>query len=110
MLWSNYFGKGKLFAGQDGAKFKLAVLTFLINFKLSSKEKKSIPVPWRGIFTSPYVYAIILPHFASNWGNYTLLTMLPTYMATVLKFDLSAVSVTYVVFFHIIFNTSEHNF
>lgn len=37
-------------------------------------------VPWRSIFTSLPVWAIVAAHFSENWGFYTLLTELPTYM------------------------------
>ncbi|OQV24540.1 Sialin [Hypsibius exemplaris] len=47
-------------------------------------------VPWRKILTSPPVWAIIFSHFGQNWGNYTLLTNLPTYMKNILRFELSA--------------------
>uniref|UniRef100_H2ZN02 Major facilitator superfamily (MFS) profile domain-containing protein n=1 Tax=Ciona savignyi TaxID=51511 RepID=H2ZN02_CIOSA len=45
--------------------------------------------PWLSMLTSLPLLAILTGHFASNWGNYTLLTMLPSYMSSILKFDLS---------------------
>lgn len=36
--------------------------------------------PWRSIFTSPAVLAICAAHFSENWGFYTLLTQLPTFL------------------------------
>ncbi|XP_078491658.1 sialin-like [Ciona intestinalis] len=45
--------------------------------------------PWKSMLTSLPLLAILTGHFASNWGNYTLLTMLPTYMSSILKFNLS---------------------
>lgn len=50
------------------------------------------PTPWGKIFTSTHVWATIVAHFCNNWGYYTLLTTLPTYMRQVLKFDISQVS------------------
>ena len=43
--------------------------------------------------TSPQVFAILLAHFCSAWGDYTLQSMLPTYMATIQNFDLTNVSI-----------------
>lgn len=43
-------------------------------------NKKASSVPWARIATSIPFYAIIISHFAENWGLYTMLTQLPTYM------------------------------
>ena len=48
--------------------------------------------PWRAILTSPAVLAIIIGHFANNWGFYTLLTCLPTFLNQTLCLDISKVS------------------
>jgi len=45
-------------------------------------------VPWRDIFTSTAVWAIIITNFTMNWGFYILLTWLPTYLEKELLFDL----------------------
>lgn len=45
-------------------------------------------IPWKQIMTSVPMWAIIVAHVSENWGYYTLLTSLPTYMKKVLKFDL----------------------
>ena len=42
-------------------------------------------VPWRSILTSKPVWAVAAGHLASNWGNYQLNSLLPTYLATVLQ-------------------------
>ena len=44
--------------------------------------------PWRFILTSPAVWAIVAAHFSENWGFYTWLTELPTFMNDVLHFDM----------------------
>lgn len=36
--------------------------------------------PWKDIFTSMPMWAITCSHFCENWGFYTLLTQLPSYM------------------------------
>lgn len=36
--------------------------------------------PWKDILTSMPVWAITCAHFCENWGFYTLLTQLPSYM------------------------------
>ncbi|XP_033646519.1 sialin-like [Asterias rubens] len=52
-------------------------------------REKNYSVPWLSIFTSLPVWGIIIGHFSNNWGFYTLLTNLPTYLKVVLGFDLS---------------------
>ncbi|CAG0884828.1 unnamed protein product [Darwinula stevensoni] len=39
-----------------------------------------VETPWRQILTSLPVWAIIVAHFSENWGFYTLLTQLPSFM------------------------------
>ncbi|XP_077990261.1 sialin-like [Glandiceps talaboti] len=54
-----------------------------------TKLSKDTSTPWLSIFLSVRVWAIILSHVANNWGFYTLLTCLPTYMKRILNFNLS---------------------
>ncbi len=49
------------------------------------KEESSPKVPWKDLFTCKAVWAVAAGHMASNWGNYQLNSMLPTYLASVLK-------------------------
>ncbi|XP_065341535.1 sialin-like isoform X1 [Cloeon dipterum] len=50
--------------------------------------KVNMDPPWKRFVTSLPVWAIMLAHFSENWGFYTLLTELPTFMNDVLGFDL----------------------
>lgn len=52
-------------------------------------QKKDVKVPWKAIFTSMPVWAIVAAHFSENWGFYTLLTELPSFLKHRLNFDLS---------------------
>lgn len=54
-------------------------------------EKRVLRTPWKDIFTSPAFYALAVVHSAHNWGFWTLLTEMPTYMKGVLKFDIKKV-------------------
>ncbi|XP_023373046.1 sialin [Otolemur garnettii] len=51
--------------------------------QLSSQKS----VPWVPIFKSLPLWAIVVAHFSYNWTYYTLLTLLPTYMKDILRFD-----------------------
>jgi len=48
-------------------------------------------VPWRALFTSMPVWAIIITHFCNNWSLYVLLSWLPTFVNQGLGVDYSAV-------------------
>lgn len=51
-----------------------------IQESLGTKNDSEIKHPWKAIFTSKAVYAISASHFAENWGFYTLLTQLPSFL------------------------------
>lgn len=44
--------------------------------------------PWSKFFSSPPVYAMTFAHFSENWGFYTMLTQLPTFMNDALNFKI----------------------
>lgn len=50
--------------------------------------KVNVDPPWKRFFTSLPVWAIMIAHFSENWGFYTLLTELPTFMKDILQFDI----------------------
>ena len=52
---------------------------------------QDVATPWRAMFSSPAVWAIVVAHLCYNWGNYTIMTCIPTYMKEVLKFDIKQV-------------------
>lgn len=52
-------------------------------------DHKSPKIPWKHILTSMPFWAIFVVHIAQNWGFYTLLTELPTYMKNILHFNIA---------------------
>lgn len=48
-------------------------------------------VPWVSILKSLPLWAIVVAHFSYNWTFYTLLTLLPTYMKEILRFNVQEV-------------------
>ena len=58
----------------------------------ASNEGKNLPrLPLKAVFTSVPFYAILFTHIGDCWGFYTILSMMPTYMANIQHFDLSTV-------------------
>lgn len=49
-------------------------------------------VPWKAIFTSVPFWALLVANTFGNVGWYFLLTELPSYMTTMLRFDIKSVS------------------
>jgi len=47
-----------------------------------------VKTPWKSLFTSPPVIALIIVHSAHNWGFWTILTEIPSYMKSVLSFNI----------------------
>ena len=66
--------------------FVVVVVVFLL---LLFQAK--ISTPWRAMFTSGPLWAIIVAHVCNNYTNYTMLTSLPTFMKEVLHFDIKEV-------------------
>lgn len=64
------------------------ILATLKSGETDDEHKKRIP--WRSIATSMPNYAIIVSNVTSDWGAYTLLTNIPTYINEVLKFDIAS--------------------
>ncbi|XP_052859819.1 sialin-like, partial [Anopheles cruzii] len=55
-----------------------------------SSTSERIVHPWRGILTSVAVWSLVVASFAENWGFYTLLTQLPTFLKDTMHFELQA--------------------
>ncbi|XP_063242875.1 putative inorganic phosphate cotransporter isoform X2 [Bacillus rossius redtenbacheri] len=53
-----------------------------------SSANKGFKTPWRYIMTSVPMISLILAHCGQNWGFWTLLTEMPSYMNHVLKYDI----------------------
>ena len=53
----------------------------------TSVEK--VKIPWKSIFTSSAVWAIVAAQVAEGWGFFTLQTQLPQFLKDVLNFDIA---------------------
>ncbi|VDK28169.1 unnamed protein product [Gongylonema pulchrum] len=50
-------------------------------------ELSHATVPWKHIFGSKAVWAIVVAHICQNWGFYTMLTSLPRILENLLSYD-----------------------
>ncbi|CAB3261000.1 unnamed protein product [Arctia plantaginis] len=53
-------------------------------------EQKRLKTPWKSIWTSLPFYALIITHCGHNWGFWTLMTEMPSYMKQILEVDIKA--------------------
>ncbi|XP_066907843.1 vesicular glutamate transporter 3 [Halyomorpha halys] len=60
---------------------------------LGDVKTTEIVHPWKEFVKSMPLWAIVMAHFCENWGFYTLLTQLPTFMKDTLNFDLTKAGV-----------------
>jgi len=56
-----------------------------------AERERDRQIPWRGILSKGPVWAIVIGHFANNWGLYVLLSWLPSYFASQLGVNLRSV-------------------
>lgn len=54
----------------------------------SGHDGGSTRTPWKEIFTSVPVISLVIAHSAHNWGFWTMLTEIPSYMKSVLHFNI----------------------
>ena len=52
---------------------------------------QNLKTPWKKILTSVPFLSIIIVHCAQNWGFYTMLTNIPTYLNYVMRFNIKDV-------------------
>ncbi|XP_047486637.1 putative inorganic phosphate cotransporter [Penaeus chinensis] len=55
-----------------------------------NKSGRTGPFPWRAMMTSLPVWSLIIVHVGHNWGGYTLITQLPTYLKNIYHFDIES--------------------
>jgi len=53
----------------------------------NTTTRKSMEVPWRAIFSSRPVYAVIIGNVANDWGLYMILICLPLFLMDIMKFN-----------------------
>ncbi|CAH2014332.1 unnamed protein product [Acanthoscelides obtectus] len=55
--------------------------------ELENVHRESPATPWRSIWTSTPLWALVAAQIGHDWGFFTMVTDLPKYMSDVLKFD-----------------------
>lgn len=77
-----------------------------VEASMGKQTDKPMATPWSKILTSKAVWACWIGHFAGDWGAYTMLVSLPSFLKDVLGFDLSALGIVsaipYIAYFLVI--------
>ena len=55
-------------------------------------QRRPLPFPWKQALLSRPFQALIVVQFCQNWGDYLIMTELPTYISTALGYPLDTVS------------------
>ena len=58
----------------------MLILRNYITAGLPATSEKSLPIPWRSIWTSVPFWAIMFSNIGNNWGFHLLMTELPQYL------------------------------
>lgn len=87
VVWSFFWFMLITDSPSEQPKISLEELEYIQDsLKDDRPERKVENVPWKNFLTSLPVWAIIVAHVTENWGWYTLLTQLPTYLNKILDF------------------------
>ncbi|XP_074662009.1 sialin-like [Tubulanus polymorphus] len=62
--------------------------SFILANTSQAVRSKTCKIPWVASLKSGPMWAILAAHVCSDWGGYTMMTSLPTYMNDVLYFDI----------------------
>lgn len=110
-LLSDYFGWESVFYVSGGLGIAWYILWLILvkespekDTRITDKEKayikieigtieddvQSNSIPWKSIFKSVPVWGLVIASFTQNWGAYTLMTQIPTFLSDTIDLKLSA--------------------
>ncbi|KAJ8303700.1 hypothetical protein KUTeg_018751 [Tegillarca granosa] len=73
-------------------KIELEYIEFSLgNCNQETQQNKRESKPWKAMFSSGAMWAILIANACGNYGAYMLLTQMPSYMKEVLHFDIKSV-------------------
>lgn len=75
-------------APEELARCAPAERDYIVAHRGADAPKGSAGVPWLALLTSPPALVVCLTHFTHNWLFYMLLTEMPTFLNSILSFNL----------------------
>jgi len=88
MLWSVVWFALVRNSPSQQPRISAKELRYIENCLRDDLQTKDVPIPWKAIFTSLPLWAIVLAHFTQTWGLYTMMSELPLYFNQRLHLDL----------------------
>lgn len=74
----------------DHPRISTKELDYILSNQGSEQAELKKKVPWRKVLLSAAVWSGLLSHFGFNWIHYIFLTEMPTYLTSVLRYDLGS--------------------
>lgn len=75
----------------DVEELKVRWVKAEIDHRSNTVSFQSLQTPWKSILTSIPFLSIMIVHCSQNWGFYTMLTEIPSYLNYVMKFNIKQV-------------------
>lgn len=69
-------------------------LAFTFSTRCSLSAFQKLSTPWKSILRSIPVWALLMVQCAQSWGFWMLLTEIPSYMASIMRFDITKASLS----------------
>lgn len=76
----------------DAEKKFIGLEKAIVHEQQEGKRRNLPPPPFLAFLKSPPFWAVLFAHVGHNWGFYTLLTEIPTYLQNIQHFSLQSVS------------------
>ncbi|XP_076371083.1 putative inorganic phosphate cotransporter isoform X2 [Tachypleus tridentatus] len=73
---------------RDHPRISKDELIYILEDQGEEKTHKRPPIQWKVVLTSVPVWILVITHLGQNWGFYTLLIELPSYLNNILHIDI----------------------
>ena len=91
IVWAIVFGMFAANSPADHKSISAEERRYIESTNSVIQTKTKIPTPWLSIATSLPFWAALAASCAENWGSYTLITEIPSFMDSVMNYDINSV-------------------
>lgn len=91
LFWAYYGSESPEECQRISEEERQFIQTSLGQTKDEQEEDKDVVTPWKSILTSVPFWALIVVQCAQNFGFYTLLTQIPSFLSYVMGFNIKTV-------------------
>ncbi|KAJ3654691.1 hypothetical protein Zmor_013864 [Zophobas morio] len=90
IVWAIIFGMFAANSPADHKSISAEERRYIESTNSVIQTKTKIPTPWLSIATSLPFWAALAASCAENWGSYTLITEIPSFMDSVMNYDINS--------------------